>query len=146
MKKWSITRRLLVFVILPASVLYFGLKMYATTRPVKIYVSRSALMPPTLATNLHMKEHGIDPVVRIESPYERAEDKMLSPDEIRHLRRQIVWNNLVPSFFDSLTIQDSNHVIVRRVTRRSFAEYQLARNGSKWSVAHIERNSINPQP
>ena len=129
-----------------ASAVYLGIKVYALNRPVKIYVGRLELLSPSLSTNLHMKEHGIHPVIRIESPYEQAEDKMLAPDEIRQLRRQIVWNNLTPTFFffDSLTIQDSNHVIVRRM--RHFSEYQLARSGSKWFVTQMEQNPVQPHP
>src|SRR5262245_45876885 len=98
-----IQKRLTLYVILPAAVVLFGLKFYAQYRHVDVFVSRSAPMPAELATGLHMEEHRISPTVRIESPYDRASEKILSPAEIRHLRKVIAWNNAMPAFIDSLT-------------------------------------------
>ena len=135
-------RRIICFVIVPALFLYLGLKFYAQYRPVKIFVSRVAPMPSALAAGLHMEEHGIDPMVTIETPYELAGNKILTAGEIRSLRRQIVWNGLTSPFFDSLTIQGSNSVVVRRTTGRSISEYQLTRKERRWSVVQSSVSTI----
>jgi hypothetical protein len=139
-------RRILLYVILPAAALYLGLKLYAQYRPVKIYVSRVAPMPAELAAGLHMQEHKMDPMVTIETPYESAENKILSEEEIRLLRRQIAWNGLASPFFDSLTIQSSNSVLIRRTTSRYRLECELARSGNRWSVTHSTRSFIGNSP
>ncbi len=41
-------KRFLLWVVLPAAVLYFGLRLYAQYRPVEIYVSRTAPIPAEL--------------------------------------------------------------------------------------------------
>lgn len=56
-------RRILVCVVLPACVVYFGLRVYAQFRHVDVYVMRTAPMPAGLGSGLHMEEHKIDPMV-----------------------------------------------------------------------------------
>jgi hypothetical protein len=73
-------------VVASGALLYLGLRFYAQFRHVDVYVDRVATMPAELESGLHMEEHKIDPMVRIESPYDRAPDKVLSADEIRRVR------------------------------------------------------------
>jgi hypothetical protein len=127
-----------------AVALFAAMKFYAVHRPIKIYVARLAPMPAELADGLHMKEHGINPVVTIESRYENSENKILSLDEIDRMRSQIIWYSIVPPFFDSLTIQSSNRVLVRRTTRSVMQEYQLVKSGDRWSVESSTRRTLNP--
>ncbi|MEJ0089037.1 MAG: hypothetical protein WDM80_04690 [Limisphaerales bacterium] len=117
---------------LTAAVIYFGMIFYSQYRPIKIYVSRIAPMPTELANGLQMEEHKIDPMVKIESPYENASEKILSMEEIRRLRSQIAWSKEISPFYDSLTIQSSERVQIRRMTSRTMYEYQLLKQGDKW--------------
>ncbi len=93
-----VQKRILLYVILPGCVIYFGLHFYAQYRHVNVYVMRSAPMPAELASGLHMEEHKIDPTVTIESPYETAADKILSPAELGRVRSAIAWNSEIPAF------------------------------------------------
>src|ERR1041385_546970 len=98
-------RRIVLYVLLPALALYLGLRLFAQYRHVDVYVSRQAPMPAELAAGLHMEEHRIDPTVTIESPYDSAPEKILTPAEIRKLRSAIAWSSAMPAFIDSLSIQ-----------------------------------------
>lgn len=82
-------KRIMFYVLLPAALVYLGLRFYAQFRHVDVFVGRVAPMPVELAAGLHMQQHKIDPTVRIESPYDSATDKILTPNEIRHLRTSI---------------------------------------------------------
>src|SRR5712671_2223620 len=97
-------KRIILYMMVPAAVVYFGLRFYAQFRHVDLYVSRVAAIPAALAEGLHMEKHKIDPTVRIESPYDSAADKLLPPEEIRRLRTAIAWSSTMPAFIDSLTI------------------------------------------
>lgn len=136
-------RRIIIYVILPALLIYLGMRLYAQYRPIHIYVSRIAPMPAELAAGLHMEEHKIDPMVKIESPYEGAEDKKLSMEEIRRIRSQIAWSKAVPSFIDSLTIQSSGRVLARRTTGSVMHEYQLVKAGDHWEIESATHNESN---
>jgi hypothetical protein len=139
-------KRILFYLVLPAAALYLGLRLYAQYRPVDIYVSQVAPMPKELAAGLHMEEHKISPVVTVETPYSRAEHKMLSMDEVRRLRTQLAWNGTMPALVDSLTIRSSTQVLARRMTRRYLIEYELVRRGSAWFVESKTRNEIQRPP
>jgi hypothetical protein len=137
------TRRIIVFVTLSAFVLYVGMRFYAQFRPIKIYVSRVEPMPAELASGLHMEEHKIDPMVTIESPYESAKDKILSMDEIRQIRSQIAWSKSISPLFDSLTIQGSNKVLIRRMNSNKMDEYQLVKEGDRWVVEGSTHTTVD---
>jgi hypothetical protein len=124
--------------------LYLAMKFYAQYRPVKIYVARLAPMPAELANGLHMEEHKINPVVTIESSYEDSEEKILSLDEIRSIRSEIVWHTDISPFFDSLTIQSPSKVMVRRMTKSVLREYELVKSGKNWVVESSTRSTLNP--
>jgi hypothetical protein len=49
-------KRITFYVILPAALVYFGLRFYAQFRPVDVFVGRVAPMPAELAAGLHMEE------------------------------------------------------------------------------------------
>jgi hypothetical protein len=136
-------RRIIVFVTLSALVLYVGMRFYAQYRPIKIYVSRVAPMPAELASGLHMEEHKIDPMVTIESPYEGAKDKILSMGEIQQIRSQIAWGKSIPPFFDSLTIQSSNKVLIRRTKNDKMDEYQLVKEDDRWVIDSSTRTTVD---
>jgi hypothetical protein len=124
-------------------VFYIAMKFYAQYRPIKIYVSRVAPMPVELANGLHMKEHGINTMITIESSYENSENKILSLDEIRRIRSQIIWSTDISPFFDSLTIQSSNKVLVRRTTSSVMRQYELVKSGDRWVVESSTRSTLN---
>lgn len=100
-------------------------------------------MPTELSEKLHIEEHKIEPEVKIESPYENAADKVVSIEEIRRIRSQIVWGGLMPPLIDSLTVQSTTRVLARRVTSRLLIEYQLAKEGDRWVIKSVERGNIN---
>ncbi len=135
-------RRIILYVILPALILYLGMRFYAQYRHIEIYVSRVAAMPAELG--LHMEEHKIDPLVTIESPYDSVEGKKLSLGEIRRLRSQIAWSKGISPFIDSLTIQTSTRVLARRTTSRVVREYQLVKEGDHWAIKGAARSEIQP--
>ena len=136
-------KRIILYVILPAALVYFGLRFYAQFRHVDVFVSRLAPMPAELAAGLHMKEHNISPTVTIESPYDTATDKLLSPDEIRHLRTSIAWGSTVSPFIDSLTILSTSNVVARQNGKRYLREYQLAREGDHWVIVSARRSPLH---
>ena len=139
----SLIRSILLYVILSACVIYFGLHFYAQYRHVDVYVMRSAPMPPELASGLQVEEHKIDPTVTIESPYETATDKILSPAELGRVRSAIAWNSETPTaFIDSLSIQSPTRVLARRTTRRTMLEYQLVKRGNRWRIESATRSEI----
>jgi len=119
-----------------------SMRIYSQHRPIKIYVARRAPMPAELASGLHMKEHGINSAVTIESSYEDSEDKILSLDEINRVRSQIVWNPHIPLFYDSLTIQSSNSVLIRRTTKSVMRECELAKSGDRWRIESSTESTI----
>ncbi len=53
-------------------------------------------MPPELSSKLHMQEHGINPNVIIETPYEKAEDKVLPMAEIKRRNTLVVLQSCSP--------------------------------------------------
>jgi hypothetical protein len=139
-------RRIILYVILPALILYLGMRFYARYRHINIYVSRVAAMPAELAAGLHMEEHKIDPRVTIESPYDSVEDRKLSLDEIRRLRSQIAWSMGISPFIDSLTIQTPTRVLARRTTSQVVREYQLVKEGDHWVIESEARTEIQTVP
>jgi len=133
----NIQKRILLYVLLPAVAFYRGLRFFAQYRHVDVYVSRQAPMAPELAAGLHVKEHNIDPTATIESPYEGAPDKILTPAEIRGLRTAIAWSSAMPVFIDSPSIQSPTRVLARRTTTRVMFEYQLVRHGDGWLIETV---------
>jgi hypothetical protein len=137
-----VQKRILLYVILPACAIYVGLHFYAQYRHVDVYFMRSAPMPAELASGLHMQEHKIDPTVTIESPYETAADKILSPAELGRVRSAIAWNSEIPAFIDSLSIQSATRVLARRTTSRRMLEYQLVKRGNRWRIESVTLSEI----
>lgn len=127
---------------LPACVIYFGLHFYAQYRHVDVYVINTAPMPAELASHIHTEEHKIDPMITIESPYETAADKILSPAELGRVRSAIAWNSEIPAFIDSLSIQSATRVLARRTTSRTLLEYQLVKRANRWRIESATRNAI----
>ncbi len=119
------------------------MKFYAQYRHIDLYVIRTASMPTELSEKLHIEVHKIEPMVKIESPYENAADKVISIEEIRRIRSQIVWGGLIPPLIDSLTVQSPTGVLARRITSRLLIEYQLAKEGDQWVIKSVERGNIN---
>ena len=132
MKVPHIQKRIFLYLVLPAFVAYFGLRLYAQYRHIDIYVSRKAPMPAELAEGLHIEKHKISPIVTVESPYENAPDKILPEAEIKRLRRIIAWSRGMPPFIDTLVIESPTSVVARRETSRTFAEYHLAKRDKRW--------------
>ena len=139
-------KKILLFVVLPCLALYLGMRFYAQYCHVDVYVARVAPMPQELASGLHMEEHRIDPMVTIETPYERAEDKILPLDEIHRLRSQIAWSRTMPALIDSLTIQSPTSVLARRITKRVMLEYHLTKRGDKWGIQDAKRSELQRHP
>lgn len=139
----GVRKNILLYVMLPACVVYFGLHLYAQYRHVDVYVVRTAPMPANLASGLQVENHKIDSMVVIESPYETATDKILSPAEIGGVRSAMAWNSEMPTaFIDSLSIQSPTLVLARRTTRRTMLEYQLVKRGNRWSIESATRSEI----
>lgn len=139
-----IIKRILLFVLLPGALLYVGGKFYAQYHHVDVFVSRLAPMPKELAAGLHMKEHGISSTVQIDSPYETAENKVLSPEEIRRIRFKLAWSTKMPVFVDALYIQSSNQVASRRTTRRFVEECEIIKENGEWRIKRGTRTEIQP--
>ena len=135
-------KRIVLYGLLPALALYFGLRLFAQYRHVDVYVSRQAPLAAELASGLHVDEHKIDRVVTIESPYDRATDKILTTAEIRRLRSAIAWSGTMPPFIDSLSIQSPTRVLARRTSGRFMLEYQLVRRGDRWLIESTSRSEI----
>jgi hypothetical protein len=111
-----------------------GTKFYAQHRRIEILVSRTAAMPYELAAGLHMKEHGIGPMVTIESSYAKAEDKIISMDEIGKIRSSLAWGVRTPILIDTLIIHSTNRVSTRRTTRRYLEECEVVKEGNEWVI------------
>jgi hypothetical protein len=139
-------KRILLYVVLLSVALYLGLRFYAQYCHVDIYVARVGPMPQELASGLHMEEHRIDPMVTIETPYEKAEDKVLPLDEIHRLRSLIAWSRTMPARIDSLTIQSPTSVLARRTTKRVMIEYHLTKRGDKWGIQDTKRSELERHP
>src|SRR5438552_159220 len=135
-------KRITLYVIFPAALVYFGLRFYAQFRDVAVYVSKVAPMPAELADGLHMEEHKIDRMVRIESPYDSAAEKLLPPEEIRRLRTAIAWSSTMPAFIDSLTILSPTNVIARQNSKSAMREYHLAKHGNRWTIDRATRQQV----
>jgi len=132
-----------LYVIMPAAVIYVGLRFYAQFRHVDVYVSRLAPMPVELASGLHMEEHKIAPIVRIESPYDSAAEKPLPPEEIRRLRRVIAWTSSMPAFIDSLTILNPSDVVARLTSKSVMRENRLIKDGNRWMIVRATRQQVH---
>jgi hypothetical protein len=135
-------RRIVLFVILPALLIYLGMKLYVQYKPVKVFVSRPSQMPVELASGLHMEEHKISPVIKIESLYENSEDKLLSLEEIKKDRTKLAWGMQLPINADSIIIMDTNRVVARRLTRRFMEECELVKENSAWSIKSHKRTEV----
>ena len=139
-------KRITLFVILPAALVFFGLRFYAQFRHVDVFVARVAPMPAELAAGLHTEEHKIDPTVRIETPYDKASDKILPPEEIRSLRTSIAWSSTMPAFIDSLTILSVSNVVARQNGRSYMQEFLLAKEGKNWVIVNAKRTQVQRFP
>jgi len=135
-------KRIVFYVLLPALVFYVGMRLFAQYRHVDVYVSRATQMPAELAAGLPIEELRIDRMVTIESPYDSAPEKILTPAEIRRLRAAIAWRRGMPTFIDSLTIQSPTRVVARRSTSRVMLEYQLIRRGDRWLIERAPRSEV----
>ncbi len=135
-------KRIALYLLLPALVFYLGLRLFAQYRHVDVYVSRQAPMPAELAASLHVEEHKIDRTVTIESPYDSASDKILTPTEIRRVRSAVAWSRAMPAFIDSLSIQSPTRVLARRTTSRVILEFQLVRRGDRWLIESATRSQL----
>lgn len=119
-----------------------GAKFYAQHRHIEIFVSRTAPMPDELAAGLHMKEHGIDPNVTIESPYAKAEDKIIPMEEIGKIRSSLAWSVTTPILIDALIIHSPNHVSTRRNTPRYLEECEVVKAGKEWVIKSGTRTDL----
>jgi hypothetical protein len=128
--------------LLPALAFYLGMRLVAQYRHVDVYVSRVAPMPPALASQLHIEEHKIDLMVTIDTPYDQAENKLLTQQEIRRLRSQVAWSRAMPPFIDSITIETTTNVVARRTTSRFMLEYRLVKRGDRWFIESVTRSPV----
>lgn len=135
-------KRIILYLILPALLVVVGLRFYAQFRHVDVFVSRVAPMPSALANGLHMEEHKISPLVRIESPYDRAPDQLVPPGEIHRLRSAIAWGSSLPLFIDSLTILSPTNALGRQNNKTSIKEYQIAKRAGRWRVEGVTRRQV----
>jgi hypothetical protein len=140
MKRRSILFILGVWVLLV--IISMSMRFYAAHRSIKIYVSHVEPMPAELANGLHIEEHKINPMVTIESSYEDSGDKILSLEEIRHVRSQIMRRSEISLFYDSLTIQSTNKILVRRTTSSVIREYGLEKSGDHWILKKSNESTI----
>lgn len=99
-------------------------------------------MPAELAGGLHMEEHKISPIIKIESLYENSEDKPLSLEEIKKVRTKLAWGMQIPMNADSIIIMDTNRVVARRLTRRFMEECELVKENSEWSFTSHNRTEV----
>lgn len=123
-------------------VILFGMKFYAQHRRIAIFVSRTAPMPEELAAGLHMREHGINSVVTIESTYAQAEDKVISMEEIGKIRSSLAWSTRTPILVDALVIHSTNRVSTRRTTARYLEECEIVKEDNKWVVKSGTRTGL----
>jgi hypothetical protein len=135
-------KQIVLWIILPALTFLVGMKFYTQFRHIEIYVMRQSPMPASLSNALHMTEHGIDPVVMIETPYATAEEKILSMSEIRGIRSRLTWHTTMPVVIDSLTITSTNGVLARRSTKRMLTEYQLVKSDGEWTIRNANRTQV----
>ena len=119
-----------------------GMKFYAQHRRIEVFVSRTAPMPDELAAGLHMKEHGIDPIVTIESPYAKAEDKIISTEEIGKIRSSLAWSVRTPILIDALIIHSTNRVSIRHTTPRYLEECEVVKEGNEWVIKSGTRTDL----
>ncbi len=136
-------RIVIIAVVLLAMFVFLGMRLYAQLCHINIYVSRNVPMPAELAAGLHMKEHGISETVRIDSPYDRAENKMLSLQEIGQIRSKLAWSKSAPILIDSLFILSSNHVATRRQTSRFIEECDIVKENNEWVIKSGTRTDVN---
>jgi|SRR6185436_19874762 hypothetical protein len=135
-------KHIVLWIILPALTVLVGMKFYTQYRHIEINVMRQAPMPALLSNTLHMAEHGIDPVVMIETPYVTAEEKILSMSEIRGIRSRLTWHTTMPVIIDSLTIRSTNSVLARRSTKRMLTEYRLVKTDGEWTIQSANRSQV----
>lgn len=119
-----------------------GTKFYAQHRRIEIFVSRTAPMPEELAAGLHMKEHGISPVVAVESPYATVEDKIIPMEEIAKIRSRLTWGTRTPILIDTLIVHSTNRVSTRRTTSRYLEECEIAKEDNQWVVKSAIRTDL----
>jgi len=123
-----------------------GMKLYAQHRRIEIYVSRAAPMPEELVEGLHMQQHGISPVITIESPYAKAEKKIISMEEIGKIRSSLAWSVRTPIFIDALIIHSTNRVSTRRTTSRYLEECEIVKVGKEWVVESATKTDLPSTP
>jgi len=89
-----------------------------------------------------MDEHRIDPVIRIESPYESAEDKIISMEEVAKIRSRFAWSKSTPILVDALIIHSTNRVSTRRTTSRFLEECELVKENDEWLIKSGTRTDL----
>jgi hypothetical protein len=82
-------------------------------------------------------------MVRIESPYDSATNKILSPEEIHRLRTAIAWSSTMPAFIDTLTILSASNVVARQNGKSYMREYQLAKEGDHWVIVSMKLSQVH---
>jgi hypothetical protein len=97
----------------------------------------------TFFTATHTEEHRINPVVRIESLYENAEDKIVSMDEVHKIRSFLAWNFSPPILIEALIIHATNHVSTRRATSKFLEEREIFKENDKWAIKSNTRTDID---
>lgn len=137
-------RRVILFLILSAAAVWVGLRFYAQFRHMDVYVSSDEPIPAELAAGLHMAEHKIRPMVRIESPYDSADpgERVLGPEEIGKLRRALAWSSTKPAFVDALIILSPTNAVARQINKASIREYQLIKRGGKWEIEGMTSQEV----
>ena len=107
---WKVALLIIVAAAMSARI---ALTFYSQYRHVDVYVSQRAPMPSDLGSKPHMAGHDIDPVVTIETPYDKAEIKVLSLSELKEVRDALAWHPSNPVLVRVLSIQSPILVIGR---------------------------------
>jgi hypothetical protein len=123
-------KRILFYVVVPAMVLYVGLRLYAQYGPVPVYVSHEVLVAAKGAAGLDVDKNDRR---LIQYPYESATNKVLSVEELRRVRATLARGSK-PVFVDLLVILDAEHVIAARYTKRAMIKYELSKVKGEWRI------------
>jgi hypothetical protein len=137
-------KRILPLVMVALVTTFIAFRAYFQYRPVIIGVHES----PSRHVNF-FKERGWDKIgfgdnksTSVVVPYQTASERYLTETDIRSLRSQMNWGNLIPPRYDSLEIKSLTSVLARRIEGNVWIEYDFVNSGGPWVMVNERRTLV----
>jgi hypothetical protein len=137
-------KRIFPLIVVALVTAFFAFRAYLQYRPVNIGVHERASRHIDFFKERGWDEHELANSKSIVAvvPYEKAADRYLTREEVRSLRSQMNWRNIIPPRYDSLEIKSSTNVVAWRIERNIWIEYEFVNSDGAWLKSNQHRSSI----